>query len=510
MEIPLNIIKSYPVSWNRYKIFRDFIQNFYDSVGYEKWNESLNYEYEDSSIVIWIDGITFSYEWLLHIGASTKTNSSNKNAGYFGEGFKIASLCAVRDYNYSIKMESADWFLSVKFVTHKIDDQYVEMMVYDVERSAQDLKKSRLTIKNIGQRDYEIFKTALLSFYYPENSIIGPLIWRNDDGAVHYRSSNPIPEELPYNTDFGRKGAIFCCYQMLGTCPFDLVVCIHNFRKDDRERSTLYRFEIIDIFEKLGSIINSEGAFYVLEKMRRYWNSVPKKNIDIYSWSDAIDRLIFKITLNEITTQKFKEKYSNILYLKKVKTYKDLNERHMALDWLKNRVKDKYILVKGYFRNLGYKSLEDFCRENGGFIEDGEIKNETENNCFIILEKLIDKIYDGFFILEDKPKFKVIINESAIYQGMATLTKKYDVQKNNYGIKVRNNVKEIYIKRGSLSKTSFYDALSTYIHELCHMFGSDASQSFSYALTEAMAILLDNFGEIEKSHKEWLDNFEKA
>lgn len=34
MIIPLNIVTTYPVHWNKYEILRDFIQNFYDSVEY--------------------------------------------------------------------------------------------------------------------------------------------------------------------------------------------------------------------------------------------------------------------------------------------------------------------------------------------------------------------------------------------------------------------------------------------------------------------------------------------
>lgn len=37
MIISLNIVMTYPVHWGKYNLFRDFIQNFYDSVGYENF-----------------------------------------------------------------------------------------------------------------------------------------------------------------------------------------------------------------------------------------------------------------------------------------------------------------------------------------------------------------------------------------------------------------------------------------------------------------------------------------
>lgn len=99
-QIPLNIVMTYPVHWQEYEILRDFIQNFYDSVSKEEWQERFHHEYSSHTIRMWVENVTFSYEWLLHIGASTKTGNSAENAGYFGEGFKIASLCAFRDRHW--------------------------------------------------------------------------------------------------------------------------------------------------------------------------------------------------------------------------------------------------------------------------------------------------------------------------------------------------------------------------------------------------------------------------
>lgn len=61
-QIPLNIVMTYPVRWRKYEILRDYIQNFYDSVGYGKWDGALHHAYEDGTLSVWIDGVSFSYE----------------------------------------------------------------------------------------------------------------------------------------------------------------------------------------------------------------------------------------------------------------------------------------------------------------------------------------------------------------------------------------------------------------------------------------------------------------
>jgi hypothetical protein len=50
--VNLNIVYSYPVHWSSLKIFRDFIQNFYDAIGYKKFSDEFSYEYCDETLVM--------------------------------------------------------------------------------------------------------------------------------------------------------------------------------------------------------------------------------------------------------------------------------------------------------------------------------------------------------------------------------------------------------------------------------------------------------------------------
>ena len=98
-KIPLNLVYDYPVRWSRYKVLRDFVQNFYDSIGYRAWNSRFKYRYKSGKLSMKAQDVSFSYEWLVPIGSSTKRDGSNAYASYFGERFKIASLNALREYN---------------------------------------------------------------------------------------------------------------------------------------------------------------------------------------------------------------------------------------------------------------------------------------------------------------------------------------------------------------------------------------------------------------------------
>ena len=81
---------------------------------------------------------------------------------------------------------------------------------------------------------------------------------------------------------------------------------------------------------------------------------------------------------------------------------------------------------------------------------------------------------------------------------------------NGRGLAIRYEISEIYLKRSVFSSNSYYDALSTYLHEMCHVFGGDSSNAFSQSLTFSMEILLINSIIIEDYRQKWMIIFENV
>lgn len=336
--------------------------------------------------------------------------------------------------------------------------------------------------------------------------MMGEKLWEGDEGAVYTRSRSPYPCDLPYTRDFGKRGAVFCAYQLLGSNPFDLVVCLHRYKKEDRERNSLYSFDVVSVFEKISYYIDSYGAMGMLEKMRRYWNSKPKKQIDIHSWSPVISTLVQKISRSQEMTERFCGKYPDLLALPQVYTVKDRNRRWQARAWLSKQDK-KYLLVQPSFKKLGYKTLEEMCGEAGGFVLD-DSADAQEQRGFEILENLVAELYEGFFEWgQGFPERKIIANEQASYHGMAKVYKKSRASLNNRGVAIRYEIGVIYLKKSIFSEGSYYDAVATYVHEFCHEFGGDSSNSFSLGLTLAMEILLKSTKVLEAYGEKWQITF---
>ena len=500
---------SYPVHWDKYRVLRDFVQNFYDSVGYKKWHKTFCYSYnaESKTLELKIRNAGFSYEWLLHIGASTKTNNSKNYAGYFGEGFKVAALCAIRDYNWEIIMCSQNWKLEVTTVDSTIDRESVKMMAYNIW-DVTNTEGSVLEIQNISEKEYNIFLDVMDSFYYPENRLFGKKLWADSKGALFTRSTIPISDNLPITYREGKKGAVFCGYQMLGTASFPYVFCLHDYAKIDRERSTLYDYEVIDVVLNLATYLDSKVAVEVLENMKTYWCSYPrkKKGIEVDSWSPVVNVLVRNIWLSTEAIKLFRKRNPFLLCVDKISTIESKNRRNQAKAWAAKAMPE-YRLVKNCFSLLGYNFLEDVCRKKGGFVEFKRKLSGLEEKCYDILKSLSDILFDGFFYTRICPAAYVITNRTAAYKGMASLKKLSKPKTNEKGIKIRYDLNVIYLKSDMFNKDNFNEALSTYIHEMCHMFGGDASVSFSNALTLAMEILIDKRIIVEQKKEEWINLF---
>ena len=498
--VSVNIVMTYPVHWSSYQVLRDFVQNFYDAAGYSDWQRRFRYSYHDSALSMWVDGVSFHYEWLMHIGASTKTDQSDQYAGFFGEGFKIASLCAFRDLQWGIEMMSEDWHLEVTETDHYIDHTPVKMLAYNISRT-ENIPQTRLILKNVSEASFAMFQTVLDSFFYPENPIMGELLWQGKEGAVFLRSKTPVNPYLPHTDKFGNKGAVFCGYQMLGTNPFGLVVCLHKYHKADRERNSLYAFDVIRVFENICQYVSASCAMIMLQKMRRYWNTYPRKKYDIYSWSRTIDLLIWKLVYSPETKAAFHTMYPDLLCVERIHTIADQNMRWQAKAWLDQQSR-KYILVKDTFMKIGYPSLEDVCCRDGGPVCDEE-PDKLQEKCFAVLEEICREIFPGFFSMDLLPQRKVIINSQASYHGMAVTVKRKQPSFNIKGIRIRYDVRKIYLKSDLFKNDGYYDGLSTYIHEMCHMFGGDSSSSFSLALTYTLEILMKNQEEVLCGKEKW-------
>ena len=498
--IPLNLVLDYPVFWYEYKFLRDFVQNFYDAIGYLEWHRRFKWSYVGCCLSMEAADVSFSYEWLIPIGASTKRGDNAKFAGYFGEGFKIAALNGLRDYRWDISGGSSDWAMRVTTADMPIDGIKLKTLAYRLEKR-EPSPNTTLTINNMNV-SAELVDAVLLSFFYPENVLFGEKIWEGRQGAIFKRSDAPLPRHYIYTSEFGKTGIIFASYQAAGSINVPLVICNHMFEKKDRDRKALYHFDIICLLKDLVFAIDAEASFIVLEYFKRYWYAYDKKRIDLESFYGIISTLVRNVSKSQELTHEFKEKYPNLLVAERVKRndITGINRRSQALSW-KYQSETKYKLVQQNFALLGYPLLEDECEKSGGYTV-VNTANEQEKKYIHVLEQCAYAVYEDFFGFEKLPECRIIRNSNATWMGLANCFRRKE-KRNSYGHLLRYTMTYVAIKQGMLQKGLFALALATYMHELCHVFGGDASSNYSRALSDILTVQLLKIDEIAKFSALW-------
>jgi len=249
--VALNLMLSYPVNWTKWQVLRDIIQNFYDDAGYKRFGKLFRYCYQEKSdtsgtLTLSMTSAGFNYEWLVHIGATTKQETKNKFAGFYGEGFKLAAMCALRDYAWAIKVYSRNWCLSVTTIDTSIDGKILRQLAYKIEEDLEHSNQTIITLENFNKDDLPTVEAAMQNFYYPENPLLGELIWSGDSGSIYTRSEISKPKDLPNSYECGGDGIVFLTYQARGSFVTPIAICNHYFKTKDRDRKNIGRGTVQD------------------------------------------------------------------------------------------------------------------------------------------------------------------------------------------------------------------------------------------------------------------------
>ncbi len=501
--IRLNLIFDYPVRWSRFKVLRDLLQNFYDAVGHRQWRERFVWEWADERLTFKVAGVGFSYDWLLHLGASTKREHPDEYAGYFGEGFKIAALCALRDHDWRIELASRDWRLQATTAGIVVDGYALTSLAYRVWRGEPVRDETILWIHPFREGDREILECVLPSFYYEENPLFGEKLWSSSKAAVFLRSGQPKPAGYPATGECRGPGIVFAGYQALGSLEPPLVICAHQVRWNDRERNTFFKMDVVRVVRETVAELPAAAAMRVLPHFQRWWYQYPRKRYDFDSWHGVVRVLAQRIGDSPEQAALWRERYPHLLVAEPVKST-DLpayNRRRQALDWLHQDGR-RYRLVQDGFARLGYPSLEEACEAADGFSV-ARPPTAWERPLIALLEQTATQVFPDLLGEKPLPPCLIIKHDRAVWMGMAVCIPRNNQARNIAGWVMRHELAYVALKPGLLRIGRGSEALSTYLHELAHSFGGDRSAAFGHALTWLLETALNHAVELTQFQQAW-------
>ena len=483
--VPLNLVTTYPVQWTQFQVLRDFVQNFFDSVPNESFAKRVSLRCSGSVAELTAEDVVFSHEWLVPMGASTKTGADDQFAGYFGEGFKVAALCATRDYGWRVFAGSRDWQLRVTTSPLRIDGADLETLAYRVRSHNGASSGSWLRIEGLSPEDAELLETAVLwSFYYPENPLLGELVWADARTALWKRSLRSLPRDYP-GSHF-EHGILFIGRQARGTHELPFALAAHDRHDRDRERTSYYDFQVIDAIADIAKRLPASASAALLEAASRHWCDYRERQFEPGTWEPVVCRLAANIAGDPAVARQWRERHPHLLVVEPLPrgSKRARNERAEARAWARASVEDWRFVQKG-FRALEYPSLEEACRAHGGFLRPVAPQPEDLRRIALLRRFVLGHLGD-LFPLAELPSIEVVDATRAGWGGRAEVFPRRRGPLSASGRRGRYDLGSVAVASSALRSPSPERALATLLHELCHAFGTDGSASFGAALTDVL------------------------
>lgn len=507
--IKLNIAYDYPVKWDLNRIMRDFIQNFYDAVGMMNFDKCVDYrvEQDDRSlqVVLDTDFSNFSYEWLIYIGASTKTGKNNF-IGEYGEGFKMAALCLFRDLDCDFIMESQDWYIEPCTYVEEIDGNSHKMFGYNIAKRTDD-GHTRLTIKKLSDNfiNRRILNEIMLEFYYPENPLFGEKIYADEKVGIFERSSMPVPfrsgsEKIP-------EGVLYVKYLARGRLPFPFVICVNSFpseyifgEKRDRDRCVFFDTQTIKVMSLAAKDIPPEPSYILLCALKSYWNKLPANTKDCETWFYFVCQLVRNVASDEDTKAAFMNAYKKLVYIPRPLPIRREKKEYANINRWWNVVQDEECTkVIPVFRLLGAESLTEryYQYKKKSYLPPSETEKKRYDLVMFAAKKMLG--------LGDEIKIpELLICENDYYNPEEFSRRIYRKNKNaNYSVGALYEIETVVMTKTDFENDSFDNTLIKAMDIMIHSFGTSKSDRVNSLLTEVGAVIMRNYDIIEMLRNEW-------
>lgn len=502
VDIPMELVADYPIKWDFKKVLRDFIQNFYDALGPDKFGLELDYDYYRNehfyALVMRVEGQSFSHELLSYIGSSTKSDDGN-TIGKYGEGFKMACLCAYK-MGISIAMHSKDWELIPATYNEKIDGRDIEMFGYMLNHVEADGITS-LTMENIPLIYHNELEQGLLDFFYPENPLFGELIGKGDNYTIYSRSSMAIP---CYQYAPELKGVLYINNLARGRLPFPLIV---NFKtkyySDLRSRPTLEELDTYSLLYKCMEEWTPEQSATVLRMLQNSWSDVASLRYSGNTNYYYVCQLVRNVAMDKTLAETFAKDMENYCYFEKTtgdsirNTY--INE---ALRWWKSNPNGKRT-INPIFRLLGVENMvETYLHSNSSSFRK---PTRQEQEKYSILSACITSIIP-FISDEDVPPVEIDTEGKSEYSPLQFASRVY--MKKSHGR--RYKIDKLILRVQDFDEDAFSSTLLKLSEDILQIYGSSRSARYNAVFTHLGEYLLSGSDIIDMAQLAWKERSKYA
>jgi hypothetical protein len=466
------------VVWDEHEIARDLLQNFRDANKHRMDQISVHAE---GALVVVYGPVSFAIERLFYLGSEKDPDAGD--IGRYGEGFKAAATCLIRDHHVEPIFASGKALARVRADGKVVADTKLTPLVYDFWELDRPIEGTRLWLPGCGPKLVSAMLAGLEEFFWPGNRLLGKLVW------------NAWGREFALYEANGTDGSIF--YRGLRRAAIDgvglvividrEVAAIEKLMGKDRDRKafgTKVREKAYAALARSGLRNQPDEAAVVaiLEATRHLWQQ-----------GHPLLREIADHCQVRMADKKVEAIFGPRAFALQRVGFGSLPEalaaetRRREEEWRK----EGWLELPSYFSEFGVRSAVAELQEQANRERQRQRRAPTNAEALAldVLRRATLEVAPDIDALFTKLNTRYTVAPNAEMLGEFRRSRAY-------------NSHEIFLDT-LVFELDFPEAFATFLHEHAHALGYDGDRAFTDALTAAIATLIRIRGRLDDPERRW-------
>jgi len=470
-----SVTTSWGVDWDETYIARDLMQNFFDA-NRDRLSE-VQVLVEGDKVTISAPA-SFELLRLFYLGSE----KGDDDIGQYGEGFKAAAVCLLRDHGIEPIAISGDQAVYLRVESEKVSGTQLQPVVYDFFQTSKPCDGARIILRGCSKNLIQALQSGLTHFFYDENPLLGSKIWSSWDGlfAAYAAKTN--------------VGHVFYRRFKRGEIPDIPVVLVINKSfdriekkiKSDRDRNA-FGGPMLDVFYQIfarsGVKSDHPGQEAIVAAAHNIWIRGHPLLSEIaeaghyHQWPTAATRKVFTDKHYARSTSKA--------------AAQSLEFENWERQW---REQGRQVLP-AYFRRFGVLNASDHCEELKRKAHEEEKArhhrppSHAEQQSLKILSETLRELAPAIVNIFKQRLTSYSVAETEIVLGQLK-------EKRDY------HAREVFLS-SRVFVADFAEALAVFLHEHAHIFGYDGSRGFTDGLTELLETVVRERNNLDRYETQW-------
>jgi hypothetical protein len=466
-----SVTTDWQVHWNEDFIARDLLQNFYDA---NRDNVASIRVLVDGSRVTIAAPTGYNLERLFYLGSEKQPG----DVGHYGEGFKAAATCLLRDFRVTPVARSDNQIAVLQISDEPVAGTDLYPLVYDFFTTDVPCNGTELILTACQARLRDALRTGLTHFFYKDNPLLGELLW-----------ASPSREFSMYTSAWVTQGCVFYRNLRRGVIPNLPVVLVVNKEykqiekqiSNDRDRNFFgekLMTSFYNVFAKSQLRNDVQGLRAFLELARPCWDQGHPLISEIArasrSWDQASQDSLFQ---GKYFARSFARDAAQ-----------QLDYQQIERQWQEEGLRP----LPAYFADFGLPTAAQHLQTLQRKVREQSRRPPTlaEANSIQMLRDTLRELKPEILAVFDRGQTTYTVAESETILGELRGGHNY------YS-------REVFLA-AQVFEAEFARALAVFVHEHAHIYGFDGSRGFTDALTELLEIVISHRNDLNPYEACWL------